>query len=313
MTANKNVPGGSASPASPTPARRARVRSPSVVTVTTPPELIIAVEGINKRIGELVAEQQARNVERRTEVRTGRVPVPVVVEVKRSGLWGIIAGLILVAILLALVGIWRTMLTTASQSQPRGVTPSLSENTYASKKEVATLRGTSEMDIAAVKDELAKVAKLAVTKAELKKLESKVDEKVVPAKEAVIVSAPVWRVNILLVDEYGRVPECFKGVLVSDIIQKGRHTHFMFNGKPVDWNQRVVLSYSYADNNPPITGAIYYTPAAGAAVKVINVPPYNVYQDSDGTIRYDDLGGGFPCAPKGAGYITSQSTLPDQR
>lgn len=141
-------------------------------------------------------------------------------------------------------------------------------------------------------------------------------KKIVP-QNLTIKAAPchsaVLRVNILLVDDYGRVPECFKGVAVSDITQNGKHTHFLFDGKPIDWNQKVVYSYSYTDNEAPITGTIYYTPEiAGAASKVINIQPRNVYQDSDGTIRYDDGAGRFPRAPKGAGYITTQSVLPTQ-
>jgi len=134
-----------------------------------------------------------------------------------------------------------------------------------------------------------------------------------PVKEAVAVPDATQFVNILLVDDYGRVPECYKRVRVTDISQNGKHTHFLFDGKPIDWNQKVVFSYSYTDNEAPITGTIYYTPEiAGVASKVINVPPCNVYQDADGTIRYDDGAGRYPCAPKGAGYITTQSVLPTQ-
>ena len=138
-----------------------------------------------------------------------------------------------------------------------------------------------------------------------------------PVKESLEVPDTNQFVNILLLDEYGRVPECFKGVRVSDITQTsdGKHTHFTFDGGLVDWNQKVLFSHQYTKNDPPITGAIVWTSEAGEAGKVINIPPYNVYQslDSrDGTIRYDDLSGHFPAAPKGAGYITAQSILPTQ-
>jgi len=136
-------------------------------------------------------------------------------------------------------------------------------------------------------------------------------QKFVPQADLTNVSAPA-RVNILLVDEFGRVPDCFKGVLVSDVTQNGKHTHFMFDGKPIDWNQKVMFSYSYTDNEPPITGAIVWTPKTGEASKVINIPPCNIYQDSDGTIRYDDGAEKYPIAPEGSAYITTQSVLRTQ-
>jgi len=120
-------------------------------------------------------------------------------------------------------------------------------------------------------------------------------------------------VNILLVDGYGRVQDCFKGVRVSDISLNGKSTGFLFENKPISWNQKVIFSYQYVENETSVTGAIYYTPEGGATVSVINIPPYNVYQDANGEIRYDALNGCFPIAPKGSGYITTQCVLPTQK
>ena len=270
-----------------------------------------------------------------------RIYVPVSTTQKNPVFWGIIMAsvlVVLVAILLLVFGIWqKAVKTEPAPSQPIKVTLT-ADDTFATKTEVSVIREATKKDVASLKGELATVTTLVATKNDLTKVEKKLDDKIAlavkelktevavrqaidsrkitpppPAKEPVAVSAPIWRVNILLVDEYGRVPECYKGVRVQDITVKGNHTHFLFDGKPIDWNQKVVLSYSYLDNAPPITGTIYYTPEGGAASKVINVPPCNVYQDSDGSIRYDDLQGGFPLAPKGAGYITAQSTLPTQQ
>lgn len=122
--------------------------------------------------------------------------------------------------------------------------------------------------------------------------------------DTAIPSAEVF-VNIILIDERGNVPDCFKGIRVADITQSGKSTRFLFNGKPIVWNNKVVFGYSYTNNQEMLTGTIYYpTKAGNKAGQIANAVPWNVYQDDqDGTIRYEDINGSFPLAPKGSGYV----------
>jgi len=112
-------------------------------------------------------------------------------------------------------------------------------------------------------------------------------------------------VNIILIDEYGNVPDCFKKVRVADIMQNNVSTRFIFNGKPIIWNNKVVFGHSYTNNQEMLTGTISYPTKAGPkAGQIANALPWNVYQDDrDGTIRYEDINGNFPLAPKGSGYV----------
>lgn len=157
---------------------------------------------------------------------------------------------------------------------------------------------TKEEKIAKIKQEISRLQRELIT------LEGQDDVKV---------TQPELLVNVLFVDEYGHVPDCYKGVRVSDITLKGNHTHFLFDGKPINWDKKVVFSYQYTNNDVPIVGTIYHAvEVGGVASKVIDIPPHNVYQDNDGTIRYDDLTGKFPLAPKGSGYVITKCILPAQ-
>ncbi len=131
-----------------------------------------------------------------------------------------------------------------------------------------------------------------------------------PAKETVVVPPdPEILVNILFIDDQGNVPHCYKGVRVSDIVQKEGHIAFMFNGKTISWSEKVVFSYPYTSNEAPMTGTIFLE----GAILVANVPPRNVYQDENGSIRYDDLSEiRYPLAPKGSEYLFSQTILKAQ-
>ncbi len=124
------------------------------------------------------------------------------------------------------------------------------------------------------------------------------------------------RVNILLIDQYGRISNSFKRVFVSDITRTGVHTHFLFRGEPVEWYQKVLFSSTFADSDAPVVGAIFYAPRiARSACKVVNIAPRDVYaDDADGSVRYDDgTGKNFPCAPKGSGFTTAQQEFASVR
>jgi hypothetical protein len=133
-----------------------------------------------------------------------------------------------------------------------------------------------------------------------------------PRKEVAPVPAPTKLVNLLLIsDDPDHLPDSYKGIPASSIIQDDKHIHFMFDGGPVDSNQKVLFSYSYSDRDLPITGAISMP---DNSILAANVPPRNVYRDSDGTIYYDEANGGkFIREPKGAIYTTNQETLPTQQ
>lgn len=150
-----------------------------------------------------------------------------------------------------------------------------------------------------IKNEIAKLQQ------ELKLLES--------ATNSPAVSLPEILVNVLFIDEFGNVPDCYKGVRVSDIKRNNTQTSFPFDGKTVIWNKKAIFSYQYTKSDVPIVGTIYHpVNAKSIASKVINVAPYNVYQDTDGTIRYDNLNGNFPLAPKGSGYVITNILPPQQ-
>jgi len=162
-------------------------------------------------------------------------------------------------------------------------------------------------EIARVRERL-KALKIAELKADIAKLKADIAEaKGIspqnPAKEVAPVAPKL--VNILLVDNQGHVPHCYKGVRVDTITQNGKNTQFLFDSKPISWNQKVVFSYLYTPNDVPIAGKICYT-KDNREIEVISALPCNVYQDDDGTIRYDDLNGRYPLAPNGSGYVTNQ-------
>lgn len=183
----------------------------------------------------------------------------------------------------------------------------------ATKDDVLSLGG----DITSLKDGMATMA----TKNDLASAMAAVGSKIstfeislrseIVRKQTVeaVVQKPDETVGILLLDESGRVPEAFLGVPKKSISRSGKCTQFMFDGKPIIWNGEVAISYPHSST----TGSIVYNPAPGETAKVINVAPHNVFPSDDGTLRYNDGKGGFPCAPKGSGYITAQSELPSQQ
>lgn len=332
-------------PGSPPLTRKTRVKPTSriMVNVTTPRDLITTLEGISKKVGDIaIAQQEERDAQKENRAKVNATPMKVeIINRQKNPIFGSIVPILtlisLVVLLVLVFFIWHTLSTTTTPlNQTSKTTPGTMKDIHATKNEMSALKEKSESNVASLRNELATTAKLGTTKDEMTKLENRLESKMGlakeevkklvvdevkkivppnPTKEAVVVPAVPRRVNILLVDSSGNVPECFKGVFVSDILQQGKNTHFPYRNehneiKFVDWNQ-VMFSYPYTDD-PCITGTIYCTPEiAGAASKAIgNVPSHNVYRDEKtGTIRYDNLIGGFPLA---IGYVTAQHPLPTQ-
>lgn len=191
----------------------------------------------------------------------------------------------------------------------------------ATQEQVATLErklATATTSLTNRLDAVSAATKTLATKADvaqLRKDNKDADDKLAKEIERVRQPSPTEDVvvNLILLDNMGRVQTYFKEVLESSLNSKVHPTSFKYDGKPNYWPQKILVSFPYV-RGKPATGVILYTPKmAGAAVKRFNVLSCDVYKynDATGTLRYDDnKGEDFPFAPAGASYITTPLTLP---
>jgi len=122
----------------------------------------------------------------------------------------------------------------------------------------------------------------------------------IPAPERLLV-------NVLLIDPVKLTVDYFEEVLVSDIVQWGNHTCFLYDGKSIDWDKTAARSYPYRHGDPTVIGAV----SDGAKIIAVNVPAHNVYIDNDDEIWWENPEGGYSHVQKGR-YITTQSVLTNQ-
>lgn len=288
------------------------------------------------------------------------IPTPIRPNRKHPAFWGLtflsIIGFVVLLVLIS--AIRKTPEATASPSgTPETPTPSIGEDTFATKNEVSAIRSDANSlkgevtalregvtsasnslkrevyvlrervasDSNSLKRELTTITRNMATKNDLVKLEIKIvstkDEFASAMKKHVIdesnritphthamtptaTPAPITQINILLISENDNMPRhCYRGVRLSDITRNGKQIRFLVDGKPIDWNQKVIFGHQYKASDSLITGAVSYATENGGTEKVSNISSRDIYQDNDGTMYYVDLRENFFRAPRGATYV----------